>query len=77
MPDNGAGFVGSGTGVGRGSIDRYFPGAVITGNIFPGGKPEHYPLDNVFARDDRHARRAGADVAALMKTIDEVTSWRN
>jgi hypothetical protein len=77
MPDNGAGFVGSGTGVGRGSIDRYFPGAVIKGNVFPGGKPEQYPLDNLFARDDRNARRAGADVAALMNAMEEVTSWRN
>ena len=52
MPDNGAGFVGSGTGVGKASIDRYFPGAVIAGNVFVGGKPEHYPPDNFFTRED-------------------------
>jgi hypothetical protein len=77
MPDNGAGFVGSGTGVGRASIDRYFPGAVITGNVFPGGKPEQYPLGNVFARDGRDARRAGADVRALTAAMGEVAVWRN
>jgi hypothetical protein len=77
MPDNGAGFVGSGTGVGKASIDKYFPGAVIRGNVFPGGRPEQYPLENVFARDDRDARRAGADVRALMQAMHEVASWRN
>ena len=77
MPDNGAGFVGSGTGVGRASIDRYFPGAVITGNVFPGGKPDQYPPDNVFARDGRDARRAGADVRALTDAMGEVAVWRN
>jgi hypothetical protein len=77
MPDNGAGFVGSGTGVGRGSIDRYFPGAVIKGNVFLGGKPEQYPLDNVFARDDRRARSAGADVSALTGALDGVAPWPN
>jgi hypothetical protein len=77
MPDNGAGFVGSGTGVGRASIDRYFPGAVIKGNVFPDGKPEHYPLDNVFARDGRDARRAGADLRALADSMGEVAVWRN
>jgi hypothetical protein len=77
MPDNGAGFVGSGTGVGRATIDRYFPGAVIKGNVFVGGKADQYPLDNNFAPGDRQARRAGADVAALMNAAREVTSWRN
>ena len=34
MPDNGAGFVGSGTAAGNASIERYFPRAVIAGNVF-------------------------------------------
>ena len=77
MPDNNAGFVGSGTGVGRGSIDRYFPGAVIKGNVFVGGKPEQYPLDNEFSRDGRQSRRAGADMRVLMDAVEEVSAWRN
>ena len=77
MPDNGAGFVGSGAGVGRATIEKYFPGAVIKGNVFAGGKPEHYPLDNMFARDDRNARRAGADERAVTNAMGEVASWRN
>jgi hypothetical protein len=48
MPDNGAGFVGSGTGAGKAALDRYFPGAVISRNLFVGGKSDNYPPDNFF-----------------------------
>ena len=75
--DNGAGFVGSGTGVGKPSIDRYFPGAVIRGNVFAGGNPGHYPPENAFARGDQDARNAGADMRALMNAMGEEASWRN
>jgi hypothetical protein len=77
MPDNGAGFVGSGTGVGRQTIDRYFPGAVIKGNVLPGGNPDHYPLGNEFSRDRKMAMRAGADMRLLMEAVGEVGSWPN
>jgi hypothetical protein len=60
VPDNGAGFVGSGTGVGPETIQRYFPGALIRGNVFVGGRPEHYPPQNFFSRDARESRQAGA-----------------
>jgi hypothetical protein len=76
MPDNGAGFVGSGTGVGRGSIQKYFPGAVIEGNVFAGGRPEHYPAGNVFARGDPEFRHAGADLRALADAMGEGEAWR-
>jgi hypothetical protein len=75
MPDNSAGFVGSGTGVGRPAIERYFPRAVIKGNVFVGGKPAHYPAGNFFALDG--APDAGADTKALMAAINEVVQWRN
>jgi hypothetical protein len=75
MPDNAAGFVGSGSGVGKPAIDRYFPRAVIKGNVFVGGKPEQYPSGNFFARED--APEAGADKRVLLKAMDEVVSWRN
>jgi hypothetical protein len=77
VPDNGAGFVGSGTGVGRATIDRYFPGAVINGNVFAGGKPEQYPAGNLFAPDDATPHRAGADMRALNDAMNEVGTWRN
>ena len=75
VPDNGAGFVGSGTGVGAATIGRYFPGARIKGNVFSGGKPEQYPPGNLFARDDHN--RAGADMRALTEAVSEVSSWPN
>src|SRR5687768_16061057 len=77
MPDNGAGFVGSGTGVGRRTIERYFPDAVIQGNVFPGGNPDQYPLGNDVSRDRQRVSRAGADMRALMEAVDEVASWPN
>ena len=75
MPDNGAGFAGSGTAAGRHSIDRYFPNATITGNVFIGGRPEHYPPGNHFQRDAMPG--AGADTRALLKTASEVVLWQN
>jgi len=75
MPDNGAGFIGSGTATGKPSLDRYFPGAVVNGNVFIGGTPDHYPPGNYFTRDA--TPRAGADIRALSKTISEVVLWQN
>ena len=75
MPDNGGGFIGSGTAPGKSSIERYFPGAVITGNVFAGGKPEHYPPGNHFARQESPG--AGADARLLAKIVDEVAQWPN
>jgi hypothetical protein len=76
-PDNGAGFVGSGTGIGRASIERYFPQSVIERNVFLGGKPQSYPAGNYFTADDPSAKRAGADMQALRAAMNEVPVWRN
>ena len=75
VPDNSAGFVGSGTGVGRSSIERYFPKSTITGNVFIGGRAEHYPAGNHFGVDE--SRRAGAEKRKLLEGISEVALWRN
>jgi hypothetical protein len=42
------GIVGSGTGTGRQTLDRYFPGAAIRRNVLIGGSPDSYPPDNFF-----------------------------
>jgi hypothetical protein len=42
------GIIGSGTGTGRPSIDRYFPGAVVRRNVLVGGAADRYPADNFF-----------------------------
>jgi hypothetical protein len=75
-PDNGAGFVGSGTSPGRQSIERYFPGSAIRGNVFRGGKADHYPPGNNFSQDDKNGRGAGADMRALQGAMNEVGGWR-
>jgi hypothetical protein len=42
------GFIGSGTGTGRPTFDRYFPGALFRRNVIIGGSAERYPPDNFF-----------------------------
>lgn len=42
------GLIGSGTGSGLPSLERYFPGAVMEGNAIVGGKPDRYPPGNFF-----------------------------
>jgi cellulose synthase/poly-beta-1,6-N-acetylglucosamine synthase-like glycosyltransferase len=45
----GGGIVGSGTAAGQASIDRYFPGARIRGNVLVGGGGAKLPPDNFAA----------------------------
>jgi hypothetical protein len=47
--DNERGVDGTDTGPGLRTLGRYFPGAVITGNVIIGGPPNRYPDGNVFA----------------------------
>lgn len=47
-PHNQYGIIGSGTGVGRPTLERYFPGAVVRRNVFAGGNASLYPADNFF-----------------------------
>jgi hypothetical protein len=42
------GIIGSHTGPGRQTLDRYFPGATIRRNVLIGAKPDSYPRDNFF-----------------------------
>ncbi len=46
--DNGSGIVAEGTGGGRLTLDRYFPGASVRRNAFVGGSADRYPADNFF-----------------------------
>lgn len=46
--ENEYGFFGDGLGSGQRAIDKYFPGASVTGNIIVGGKRELYRESNVF-----------------------------
>jgi hypothetical protein len=42
------GFIGSGTGVGPPTLERYFPDAVVRHNVIVGGAPAAYPAGNFF-----------------------------
>jgi hypothetical protein len=42
------GILGSGTGIGRPTLERYFPGAVVRRNAIVGGHADRYPSDNFF-----------------------------
>jgi hypothetical protein len=80
MPDNGAGFVGSGTAPGVASLVRFFPDAVVTGNAFIGGAPAHYPPGNSFPRSESELKKIqgtppGADLRSLQDTMDKVI-WK-
>jgi len=46
--DNGGGILADGTGGGRLTLDRYFPGAVVRRNAIVGGGSDRYPSDNLF-----------------------------
>jgi cellulose synthase/poly-beta-1,6-N-acetylglucosamine synthase-like glycosyltransferase len=72
---NETGIAGSGTGVGRESLDRYFPGASVTGNVLVGGDAGRYPSGNFFPPSlDQTPGTAGADVDALKRAAARVAS---
>jgi len=48
LPLNQYGVIGSGTGSGLPTLERYFPRAVVRRNVFVGGSPAAYPPDNFF-----------------------------
>lgn len=45
---NDYGFIGSGSGVGNPSLERYFPNASLLGNVIAGGPADAYPKNNYF-----------------------------
>ena len=47
-PHNAYGVIGTGTAPGTGTIEKYFPGAVVEGNVFAGGEAGRYPKGNHF-----------------------------
>jgi hypothetical protein len=81
MPDNHAGIVGSSTAVGKPTIERYFPSAVIRRNVFVGANAADYPLDNFFPSSIESVRRyagqatdgrdPGADLRSIPVTLTE------
>lgn len=48
VPHNQYGIIGTNTGVGEPTLQRYFPGAIVSGNVFIGALPGLYPPGNYF-----------------------------
>ena len=48
LPHNEYGIIGTGTAPGTATIARFFPGAVIEGNVIVGGDAARYPRGNFF-----------------------------
>ena len=65
VPHNEHGISGSGTEAGTQSLARYFPLAVVRGNVIVGGSAGKYPPDNVFARSLDEAGIAALATARL------------
>ena len=42
------GIEGAGTGDGTRTLQRHFPGSIVTHNVIIGGEREQYPVDNIF-----------------------------
>lgn len=51
VPDNVWALMGSGAAAGNGSIAAYYPGAVVSRNVFIAGSAATYPADNYFPAD--------------------------
>ena len=51
VPDHAWAVMGSGAAAGNGSIAAYFPGAVVSRNVFIGGSAATYPANNYFPAD--------------------------
>jgi hypothetical protein len=89
-PHNDDGINGSGTAPGTASLAKYFPGALVRGNVIVDGPSARYPADNFFpATLDEVApdfgrklhmrarpawRDAGADVAAIDKALGGIAT---
>ena len=48
-PQNQYGVIGTNTGPGQPTLQTYFPGTIVSGNVFIGALPDLYPLGNYFA----------------------------
>jgi len=69
VPHNDYGMTGTGTGPGNPTLQRYFPGSTVQGNVIVGGKPGAYPAGNTYPAslaDIGVPNRSGAKLAELV-----------
>ncbi|OFW03812.1 MAG: hypothetical protein A3I61_16305 [Acidobacteria bacterium RIFCSPLOWO2_02_FULL_68_18] len=76
VPHNEHGITGSGTGPGNPTLERYFPGAIVRGNVIAGAPAGAYPPGNVYpaSLDGVGPSATGADIAALKRALDGLVS---
>ncbi len=53
VPENRYGIIGTNRGIGRATLNAYFPGAVVEGNVLIGAPAGRYPPGNSFPRSAR------------------------
>jgi hypothetical protein len=75
MPHNEYGIIGSGTGPGASTLQKFFPGGIVRGNVLIGGPAASYPKENSFPASaelipkSANGRAPGADIAALDRAL--------
>jgi hypothetical protein len=77
MPHNEYGVIGSGSGSGNGTLEKFFPGVVFRRNVLVGAPAASYPRDNffparlsaTFAQKATTGRPPGVDIAALERAL--------
>jgi hypothetical protein len=82
MPHNEYGIIGSGTGPGNSTLQKFFPAGVIRGNVLIGAPAASYPRDNLFPASAAALPKAadgrvpGADIAALDRALGGLATVR-
>ena len=74
VPHNAYGIIGTGTGPGTGTVEKYFPGAVIEGNVIAGGESSRYPRGNHFPGtllEVRFADQPGGNYRLAMEPLPQ------
>jgi hypothetical protein len=69
VPHNDYGMTGTGTGPGNPTLERYFPGSIVQGNVIVGGDPGAYPAGNTYPvslADIGVPTRSGVKLAELL-----------
>lgn len=74
-PQNRYGIIGTNTGAGKPTLQSYFPGAIVSGNVFIGALPDLYPPGNYFAPS--LAAVGFADAAGNRFDLSVASQYRN
>lgn len=74
-PQNRYGIIGTNTGPGKPTLQSYFPGAIVSGNVFIGALPDLYPPGNYFPSG--LAAVGFADAAGNQFDLTAASQYRN